>query len=100
MLVEHGFALKQVFTTIGQGIRKKSAEASQDTVYASAVLHNIRIDFQKQKNPAFNLPTSMRRFPDFNFDEKMSQSFVANPYDLQDKNSVRDRVISLFFTPQ
>ena len=100
ILVEHGYGVpKKKFPAIGLGLRKRSAEASQDTIYASAVLHNISVDFEKRRNPSFNLPTSGRIFPDFKFDEKMSQSFNLDPYDLEDKNCVRDRMISLFFTP-
>ena len=100
ILVEHGYGLqKGKFPAIGMGLRKRSAKASQDTIYASAVLHNIRIDMEIRRNPSYNLPSSMRKFPDFQFDAKMSQSFNSNPYDLGDTNCVRNRLISLFFTP-
>ena len=100
LLVEHGNGVfKEKFPAIGLGLRKNSAKASQDTIYAAAVLHNIRIGFETARNPSYNLPSAMRTFPDFNFDEKMSQSYNLNPYDLEDNNCVRDRVISIFFTP-
>ena len=100
ILVEHGNGLmKGKFPAIGLGLRKRSAEASQDTIYASAILHNIRINLELRRNPSYNLPTTKRRFPDFQFDAKMSQSFNENPYDLTDVNCLRNRLISLFFTP-